>query len=123
MMPIRKVRARPRVTSINWRSLWWLVSREAAMQTLYDDLLGGPQELAARNTISSARAEHLRAAVALAVAAQKINADYPAAYAADGELHGMGELHLAEGVELPVVPRVRRPMRSAATSERLREPP
>jgi len=82
----RVPRRRPRVRSVNFGPLWWLLRREAALRVLYFDVMGTALEYEGRLQIAEARADKLGVAVKVALATQAHRQWYPTAYGVDGVL-------------------------------------
>lgn len=52
MNSIRRPRRRPRIGSVNFRTLWWVLTREAVLRIAYPLSLGAPTERQARQACS-----------------------------------------------------------------------
>lgn len=118
MSPISRPRRRPRDSSVNFRTLWWVLQREAALAVLYHDVLDTPMETIARNHVAVARTDHLRALVRAALAVRDAPPHYPSPFDIDGELHTAPETLHAEQIPLIVVPPAGFAGPRAATTER-----
>lgn len=53
MNSIKRARKRPRVHSVNFRVLWWVLLREAALRVIYPSSVGAASEGQARRLCSS----------------------------------------------------------------------
>lgn len=60
MNSIRRPRRRPRVRSVNFRTLWWVLAREAAFAVCYQDGLGEPWELYWRRHLARMSTDRVR---------------------------------------------------------------
>ena len=76
MNSIRRPRNRPRVKSVNFRSLWWLVTLEAAFNIRWPDL---PAEQAAhlRETLAGAHTNEVRQRAELVLHFNEARRYYP----------------------------------------------
>jgi hypothetical protein len=61
MNSTRRRRSRPRVHSVNFRSLWWVLLREAVLRVAYPSSMGAASEGQARQTCTSRESWKLRA--------------------------------------------------------------
>jgi hypothetical protein len=50
MNSIRRPRRRPRIGSVNFKSLWWVLTREAVIRVAYPAVMNTPSEDRARAT-------------------------------------------------------------------------
>lgn len=64
MNTIRRRRRRPRVDSVNFRTVWWVLQHEAALRILHPTAVGSTWEPHAREYLSHIDSRHLRRAVA-----------------------------------------------------------
>jgi len=60
MNSIRRPRRRPRVQSVNFRTLWWVLLREAVLRVAYPSSIGAASEGSARNSCSSSDSARIR---------------------------------------------------------------
>lgn len=60
MNTIKRPRRRPRVDSVNFRALGWLVTREAALRVIAPYAIGGPNESTARADLVSVPTETIQ---------------------------------------------------------------
>jgi len=82
-----RARARPRVRSVSFKRLGWVLEREAALCVIFPDILDTALEPDARQQIHDARRARLRATVSQALRDQSRGLFYPAAHTAAGALH------------------------------------
>jgi hypothetical protein len=67
-MPSMRARQRPRKRSVNFRRLWWVVTREAALRILCPDLLPESYNVEVRRQLCTTRLDRIRAVTGVLLA-------------------------------------------------------
>jgi len=89
-------RRRPRVNSWDYKRLWWVLEREAALRIVFHDIVGTALEPEAREQIVKARRDKLRVTAAIALDQHTGGLWYPPAYDGNGKLFTTEQLMRAE---------------------------